>query len=288
MRHTLACAAAPCRRRRCLGRRSSPRLPRRRPSPSSSPAAPSSPWTARAACSARRCGDSRQRHRRGGYARTLSVRRSRRPASIDATGARGDARARQYAHATRRWCCTAGSPTTSRSWTGCRSTSSRPRRRPSRRPSSVRARALAALEMIRSGTTTYADMYYFEEEIARATKAAGLRGVLGETIIEFPAPDAKTPADALARAERVHQGVQGRSAHHAGHRAALDVPRSTGTRCSRAATWRASTACRCSSTWPRRVTRSRRRDERHHATPIGYLESIGFWAPRSWPRTASG
>src|SRR5438270_197407 len=43
---------------------------------------------------------------------------------------------------------------------------------------------LAALEMIESGTTTYADMYYFEEEIARATKEAGLRGVLGETIIQ--------------------------------------------------------------------------------------------------------
>jgi 5-methylthioadenosine/S-adenosylhomocysteine deaminase len=60
---------------------------------------------------------------------------------------------------------------------------------------------LAALEMIRSGTTTYADMYYFEEEIARETKKAGLRGVLGQTIIGFPAPDAKTPAEALARTE---------------------------------------------------------------------------------------
>ena len=60
---------------------------------------------------------------------------------------------------------------------------------------------LAALEMIRSGTTTYVDMYYFEEEIARATKEAGMRGVLGQSIIEFPVPDAKTPADALARAE---------------------------------------------------------------------------------------
>ena len=60
---------------------------------------------------------------------------------------------------------------------------------------------LAALEMIESGTTTYVDMYYFEEEIARATKAAGLRGVLGQTMIEFPVADAKTPADALARAE---------------------------------------------------------------------------------------
>jgi 5-methylthioadenosine/S-adenosylhomocysteine deaminase len=60
---------------------------------------------------------------------------------------------------------------------------------------------LAALEMIRSGTTTYVDMYYFEEEIARATRRAGLRGVLGQTIIEFPVPDAKTPADGLKRAE---------------------------------------------------------------------------------------
>src|SRR3954462_129607 len=70
-------------------------------------------------------------------------------------------------------------------------------------PAFVRAGTrLAVLEMIRSGTTTYTDMYYFEEEIARATKAAGLRGVLGETIIRFPSPDAKTPADALARTER--------------------------------------------------------------------------------------
>src|SRR3954447_4959333 len=60
---------------------------------------------------------------------------------------------------------------------------------------------LAALEMIESGTTTYADMYYFEEEIAKATRDAGLRGVLGQTIIQFPVADAKTPAEGLSRAE---------------------------------------------------------------------------------------
>ena len=60
---------------------------------------------------------------------------------------------------------------------------------------------LAALEMIQSGTTTFADMYYFEDEIARATKAAGLRAVLGQSIIGFPVPDARTPADGLTRAE---------------------------------------------------------------------------------------
>jgi 5-methylthioadenosine/S-adenosylhomocysteine deaminase len=61
---------------------------------------------------------------------------------------------------------------------------------------------LACLEMLLSGTTTYADMYYFEETVAAATKEAGMRGVLGQTVIGFPAPDAKTPAEALARTER--------------------------------------------------------------------------------------
>jgi 5-methylthioadenosine/S-adenosylhomocysteine deaminase len=45
-------------------------------------------------------------------------------------------------------------------------------------------------------------MYYFEDDIARETKAAGLRGVLGQTVIQFPVADAKTPAEGLARAER--------------------------------------------------------------------------------------
>src|SRR5438132_2538895 len=77
-------------------------------------------------------------------------------------------------------------------------------------PEFVRAGTrLAALEMIESGTTTFADMYYFEEEIAKETKAAGLRGVLGETVIQFPVADAKTPADALARAETFIKMFQG-------------------------------------------------------------------------------
>lgn len=64
---------------------------------------------------------------------------------------------------------------------------------------------LACLEMVLSGTTTFTDMYYFEEEIAAATRQAGLRAVLGQTIIGFPAPDAKTPEQALERAERFIQ-----------------------------------------------------------------------------------
>jgi 5-methylthioadenosine/S-adenosylhomocysteine deaminase len=56
---------------------------------------------------------------------------------------------------------------------------------------------LGILEMLRGGITTYADMYYFEDAVARVTKEAGMRGVLGETIIDFPAPDNKTVAEAL-------------------------------------------------------------------------------------------
>jgi len=60
---------------------------------------------------------------------------------------------------------------------------------------------LGVLEMLRGGTTTYADMYYFEDEVARATKEAGMRGVLGETIIDFPAPDNKSVPQMLAYTE---------------------------------------------------------------------------------------
>ncbi len=61
---------------------------------------------------------------------------------------------------------------------------------------------LGLAEMIRGGTTTYADMYYFEDAVADETARAGVRGVLGETIIDFPVPDNKTHAEAMAYAER--------------------------------------------------------------------------------------
>lgn len=51
---------------------------------------------------------------------------------------------------------------------------------------------LACAEMIRSGITAFADMYYFEADVAAATAAAGLRGVLGQSILKFPTPDAET------------------------------------------------------------------------------------------------
>src|SRR5216684_993624 len=56
---------------------------------------------------------------------------------------------------------------------------------------------LASAEMIESGTTTFTDMYYFESDIAAEAKRAGLRAVLGETVLDFPAPDNKTWDEAM-------------------------------------------------------------------------------------------
>src|SRR5256884_7323484 len=61
---------------------------------------------------------------------------------------------------------------------------------------------LGLAEMIRSGTTTYCDMYYFEDAIADETFKAGMRGVLGETVIDFAVADNKTNEQAMAYVEK--------------------------------------------------------------------------------------
>jgi len=60
--------------------------------------------------------------------------------------------------------------------------------------------SLACAEQIRSGVTTFNDMYYFEEDVATATADAGMRAVCGQTVMKFPAPDAASYEDSLAKA----------------------------------------------------------------------------------------
>jgi 5-methylthioadenosine/S-adenosylhomocysteine deaminase len=57
-------------------------------------------------------------------------------------------------------------------------------------------------EMVSSGTTTFADMYYFEEEVAKAAKETGMRALLGQTVVDFPAPDAALPYGGIERGLR--------------------------------------------------------------------------------------
>jgi 5-methylthioadenosine/S-adenosylhomocysteine deaminase len=146
-------------------------------------------------------------------------------------------------------------------------------------PEFVRAGTrLAALEMIESGTTTFVDMYYFEEEIARETRRAGLRGILGQTVIQFPVADAKTPADALARADAFINEFKGDPlitpavAPHAIY--TLDGP-----------TLRAARDLSKRHNVPTLIHLAESRDEtkvaeeRRAASPVAYLEGLGFLGP---------
>jgi 5-methylthioadenosine/S-adenosylhomocysteine deaminase len=138
---------------------------------------------------------------------------------------------------------------------------------------------LAALEMIQSGTTTFADMYYFEEEVARATRAAGLRGVLGETIIGFPVADAKTLAEGLAHTEAyltqfAHDDlITPAPAPHAPY--TVDEP-----------TLRAVREMADRHRVPILTHLAETEDEvaiireRHGMTPVAWLDAIGFLGPR--------
>jgi 5-methylthioadenosine/S-adenosylhomocysteine deaminase len=148
-------------------------------------------------------------------------------------------------------------------------------------PAFVRAGTrLAALEMIQSGTTTFTDMYYFEEEIAAATKEAGLRAVLGQTVIQFPVADARTPADGLARAEAFIKAwsadelIVPAVAPHAMY--TLDAGTLKAVR-AMAGRERAPVLIHLAETKEEADT-SRKT---HDMSPTAYLESLDFWGPRT-------
>jgi 5-methylthioadenosine/S-adenosylhomocysteine deaminase len=139
---------------------------------------------------------------------------------------------------------------------------------------------LAALEMIQSGTTTFTDMYYFEEEIAKVAKAAGLRAVLGETIIKFPVAAARTPADGLVRAEAFIRSflndplITPAVAPHSAY--TLDNTMLLACR-DLALKYHVPLITHLAETSDEvRIIR-----EQSGLTPTGYLESIGFWSPRT-------
>lgn len=60
--------------------------------------------------------------------------------------------------------------------------------------------SIACAELIRGGVTTFNDMYFYEEEVAKATAQAGMRGVCGQSILKFPTPDAKSYDDSMEQA----------------------------------------------------------------------------------------
>ncbi len=137
---------------------------------------------------------------------------------------------------------------------------------------------LGMVEMIESGTTTFADMYYFESDIAAVVKQAGMRAVLGETVIGFPAPDNKTPAEAFAYIHRFVAQWRGDSlitpaiAPHAIY--TVSGP-----------DLRESAALSRQLGVPLLIHLSETKKEvadslrEHHMTPVAYLDSLGVLAP---------
>jgi len=92
---------------------------------------------------------------------------------------------------------------------------------------------LACAEFIRSGVTTFCDMYYFEDDVAKATVNAGLRAVCGQTVMKFPAPDADTYEDSLNLAREFIQNWKDHSlivpavSPHAPYTCTEDILRAT-------------------------------------------------------------
>ena len=137
---------------------------------------------------------------------------------------------------------------------------------------------LGVLEMLRGGITTYADMYYFEDNVARVTKQAGMRGVLGETILDFPAPDNKSVPQMLAYTEKYIQHWQ-----HDPLITPAVAPHSMYL-CS-AKTLQAAAALARKYQAPILIHLSETRVEnqqslaKYHLSPTAYLASLGFLAP---------
>ncbi|HKP72473.1 MAG TPA: amidohydrolase [Pyrinomonadaceae bacterium] len=138
---------------------------------------------------------------------------------------------------------------------------------------------LGLAEMIRGGTTTYCDMYYFEDAIADETARAGVRGVLGETVIDFPVADNKTHEQAMAYADkyvrkwRGHALVTPAIAPHAPYtvsEAHLKAVRELSNRLN------ATVVIHVAET--RKEVDDVTRD--HNASPVAYLARIGFLSDR--------
>jgi 5-methylthioadenosine/S-adenosylhomocysteine deaminase len=134
---------------------------------------------------------------------------------------------------------------------------------------------LGLAEMIRGGTTTYCDMYYFEDAIADETAKAGVRGVLGETVIDFPVADNKTFAEALVYAEKFVEKWRGHAlitpaiAPHAPYTVSEEHLKAVRDLSNRL---RATVVIHVAET--RKEVEDVTRD--HGASPVAYLARIGF------------
>jgi len=137
---------------------------------------------------------------------------------------------------------------------------------------------LAAAEQIRGGVTTFVDMYYFEDAIAEETKVAGMRGVLGETFLDFPAPDNKSNAAMLDYTEKFLKRWQGDPLIHAAvapHSMYLCSPKTLQDAAALARKYNAAILIHVAET-KKELGDSR---EKNGTTPVQYLDRLGILGP---------
>ena len=137
---------------------------------------------------------------------------------------------------------------------------------------------LAAAEQIRGGVTTFADMYYFEDAVAEETKAAGMRGILGETILDFPAPDNKSNSAMLEYTEKFLKRWQGDPLIHAAvapHSMYTCSQKTLQDSATLARKYKAPILIHVAET-KKELSDSR---EKNGTTPVQYLEKLGILGP---------
>jgi len=137
---------------------------------------------------------------------------------------------------------------------------------------------LACLEMIRGGTTTFADMYYFESDVAEAVNACGLRAVLGETWLDFPVPDHKDLAESIQVTRAFLEKWRGHSrvvAAVAPHAPYTNAKESLLAARDLALEFKAPLLIHLSET----KDEQKQIAEKYGMTPAKWLESIGFLGP---------
>ena len=118
---------------------------------------------------------------------------------------------------------------------------------------------LGCAEMIRSGITCFADMYYFEDAVAEATAEVGMRALCGQTVLRFPAPDARSYEEGLARAREFIERWKGHPLDRSGAGAARARTPARRRSCDPAPSWPPSSTSRCTSICPRRCSKWRNR-----------------------------
>ena len=138
---------------------------------------------------------------------------------------------------------------------------------------------LSCTEMIRGGTTTFVDMYYFEEQVARAVDETGMRAICGQTVMRLPTPDAPSYDEGLERARRFIEVWQGHErviptiAPHAPYTCTDAIYREAATLCRR---YEVPLVTHLSET-AREVAESR---AEHEATPVAYAHHVGAFDVR--------